>query len=61
MTRTLRFRCAGCGLQFVLEERPGKCFCCGSTKIVREGWRQRFDKAPTDENRNDRRSKEARR
>jgi hypothetical protein len=25
-------------------ERPEKCFCCGSTNIVREGWRQRFKK-----------------
>jgi hypothetical protein len=39
--KILRFRCNGCGLQFVLENKPEKCFCCGSTDIVREGWKQR--------------------
>ncbi len=36
-----RFRCQNCGLQIVQEEKPQKCFCCGSTQIVREGWKQR--------------------
>lgn len=39
-----RYRCTGCDLQMALPERPEKCFCCGSTNIVREGWRQRFKK-----------------
>jgi len=29
----------------VLHERPEKCFSCGSTDIVREGWRQRFSRS----------------
>jgi hypothetical protein len=28
----------------MLPEKPEKCFCCGSTAIVREGWRQRFSR-----------------
>lgn len=40
--RLLRFKCRGCGLQIVLESKPEKCFSCGSTEIVREGWRQRY-------------------
>lgn len=43
--RTLRFRCTGCGLEMALPEKPQRCFCCGSTAIVREGWRQRFTRA----------------
>jgi rRNA maturation endonuclease Nob1 len=43
--RTFRFRCTGCGLQMALDERPKKCFCCGSTEIVREGWKQRFSRS----------------
>ena len=39
--RLLRFRCSGCGLEMMLEERPVKCFSCDSTSIVREGWRLR--------------------
>jgi len=41
-----RYRCLGCDLQMALPEpeRPEKCFCYGSTNIVREGWRQRFKK-----------------
>jgi len=39
-----RFRCVDCGLQLAVEERPDKCFCCGSSRIVREGWKQRFRK-----------------
>jgi hypothetical protein len=39
-----RYRCKGCDLQMALPERPEKCFCCSSTDIVREGWRQRFKK-----------------
>lgn len=42
--RHLRFRCTGCDLQMVLPERPEKCFCCGSTAIVREGWKKRFSR-----------------
>lgn len=41
-SRMLRFRCTGCNLQMMLPEMPDKCFCCGSTDIVREGWKQRF-------------------
>ncbi len=44
----LRFRCAGCDLQMVLPEKPDKCFCCGSTNIVREGWKQRFSRKSTE-------------
>ncbi|MGQ9588144.1 MAG: hypothetical protein ACUVT7_07180 [Thermoplasmata archaeon] len=40
--RLLRFRCNGCGLQIALETKPERCFCCGSTEIVREGWKQRY-------------------
>ena len=40
--RLVRFRCEGCGLEMALPERPDKCFCCGSSSIVRIGWRQRF-------------------
>jgi len=40
--KLLRFRCNGCGLQIALESKPEKCFCCGSTDIVREGWKQRY-------------------
>jgi hypothetical protein len=40
--RLLRFRCDECGLDMALPEKPEKCFCCGSTRIVREGWRLRF-------------------
>jgi hypothetical protein len=40
--RLLRFRCDGCGLEMALEDKPEKCFCCGSTNIRREGWRLRF-------------------
>lgn len=40
--RLLRFRCADCGLDMALPERPEKCFCCGSPNIAREGWRLRF-------------------
>lgn len=40
--RLRRFRCVDCGLQLAVEEPPENCFCCGSTRIVREGWRQRF-------------------
>lgn len=40
--RLLRFRCKGCALEMALPERPDKCFCCGSSDIVREGWRQQF-------------------
>lgn len=61
MKRALRFRCDDCGLQFVLQERPASCFCCGSTNIVREGWKQRFKKTVKTETKNDRRSKEVRR
>lgn len=43
-TKLLRFRCTGCDLQMMLPEKPEKCFCCGSTAIVREGWRQRFSR-----------------
>jgi len=32
----------------VLHERPEKCFSCGSTDIVREGWRQRFSRSNDD-------------
>lgn len=39
--RLLRFRCSGCGLEMMLEERPDKCFSCGSTSIAREGWKLR--------------------
>ena len=39
--KILRFRCNGCGLQIALEQKPEKCFCCGSSDIVREGWKQR--------------------
>lgn len=39
--RLLRFRCEGCGLEMALPEKPDKCFCCGSSKIARIGWRQR--------------------
>lgn len=42
--KLLRFRCNGCGLQIVLESKPEKCFCCGSTNIVREGWKQRHER-----------------
>jgi hypothetical protein len=44
MKKLRRYRCTGCDLQMALPERPKKCFCCGSTNIVREGWRQRFKK-----------------
>lgn len=43
----LRFRCRSCDLQMALDERPDKCFCCGSTDIVREGWKQRFSASKT--------------
>lgn len=46
----LRFRCTNCDLQMALNERPEKCFCCGSTDIVREGWKQRFSKSKDDDN-----------
>jgi len=36
-----RFRCTDCNLQIVLENKPERCFCCSSTNIVREGWKQR--------------------
>jgi hypothetical protein len=39
--RLRRYKCEGCGLELAVEDQPEKCFCCGSTKIVREGWRQR--------------------
>jgi len=39
--RLLKFRCKACGLLMTLEERPDRCFTCGSSNIVREGWRQR--------------------
>lgn len=42
--KLLRFKCENCGLQMALNERPEKCFCCGSTDIVREGWKQRHSK-----------------
>jgi rRNA maturation endonuclease Nob1 len=42
--RMFRFRCNGCDLQMVLDEQPEECFCCGSTAIVREGWKQRFSR-----------------
>lgn len=37
--RVMRFRCSGCGLEMMLRERPDRCFSCGSTDVVREGWR----------------------
>lgn len=37
-----RYRCLGCGLELVVETPPEKCFCCGSTDIAREGWKQRY-------------------
>lgn len=37
-----RFRCVNCGLELVVEAPPEKCFCCGSSRIVREGWKQRY-------------------
>lgn len=37
-----RFRCLNCDLQILQEDKPQKCFCCGSTEIVREGWKQRY-------------------
>jgi len=40
--RLMRFRCEGCGLAMALKDRPDRCFCCNSTDIIREGWRQRF-------------------
>jgi len=40
--RLLKFRCRECGLLMTLEERPERCFTCGSSDIVREGWRQRY-------------------
>ena len=40
--RLLKFRCRACGLLMTLEERPERCFTCGSSDIVREGWRQRY-------------------
>ncbi|MBN1677044.1 MAG: hypothetical protein JW880_00755 [Candidatus Thermoplasmatota archaeon] len=46
--RFLRFRCRNCGLQMALNEPPEKCFSCGSTDIVREGWRQRFSQSKDD-------------
>ena len=39
--RLLRFKCSKCGLQMMLDKRPDRCFSCGSSRIVREGWRQR--------------------
>ena len=39
--RLMRFKCSECGLQMMLGKRPDRCFSCGSSKIVREGWRQR--------------------
>jgi len=42
--RILRFRCAACGLDIAMPDKPAKCFCCGSTNIVREGWGMRFRK-----------------
>lgn len=44
--KLLRFRCEDCGLEMALPERPEKCFCCGSGKIVREGWRLRCRDQP---------------
>lgn len=44
----LRFRCRDCGLQMALHEKPEKCFDCGSTDIVREGWRQRYSRSKSD-------------
>jgi Zn finger protein HypA/HybF involved in hydrogenase expression len=40
--RLLKFRCRACGLLMTLEERPDRCFTCGSSDVVREGWRQRY-------------------
>jgi rubredoxin len=37
-----RYRCKDCGLELAVEAPPEKCFCCGSTNIVREGWKQRY-------------------
>jgi len=43
-----RYRCEGCGLELALESPPEKCFCCGSTKIVRDGWKQRYKRLRTE-------------
>jgi DNA-directed RNA polymerase subunit RPC12/RpoP len=40
--RLMRFICEECGLEMALQERPDKCFTCGSTRVVREGWKRRF-------------------
>jgi len=40
--KLLRFKCEDCGLEMALPEKPDRCFCCGSPKISREGWRLRF-------------------
>ncbi len=40
--RLHRYRCKACGLELAVETPPEKCFCCGSTEIVREGWKQRY-------------------
>jgi len=52
--RQFRFRCTSCDLQMILHERPQKCFCCGSTAIVREGWKQRFSRSSHREANSDR-------
>jgi Zn finger protein HypA/HybF involved in hydrogenase expression len=46
--RLLKFRCRACGLLMTLEERPERCFTCGSSDIVREGWRQRCSEVRVD-------------
>jgi hypothetical protein len=40
--RLVRYRCKGCGLELLVEARPEKCFCCGSTDMVREGLKERY-------------------
>lgn len=54
-SRMLRFRCTGCDLQMMLPDKPDKCFCCGSTDIVREGWKQRFSRTQSTKQKSKRR------